>query len=271
MSKLRTFVIWLVFAVLAFAVLFPFAWLFLVSLNAEGSIVGFPPKFMPHPATFANYAYILETMPVGRFLVNSAIIVFAGVMLDLLFASMAGYALARLNFRGKEIAFGLIIATLLLPGHASLIVNFVTMVKLGLVDTYAAVWLPSAVTVLGIFLMRQAFLVVPKDLEDAARVDGASEWIIFWRVMLPLVKAPLAALAIIDFTALWNSFLWPLIVLKSPEKYPLSLGLLYLQGLFAHKSLAIAAGAVLTALPTLLLFLFGQRYFVKGTLQGAIK
>jgi len=152
-----------------------------------------------------------------------------------------------------------------------LILNFVTLMRLHMVDTYAAVYLPSAASVFGIFLLRQAYLTIPAEIEDAARIDGAGEFRLWGQIMLPLVAPALATLAIIEFSGYWNSFLWPLIVLKSPEKFPLAVGLLYLSGLFAYNTRYIAAGAVLMTLPTIAVFLALQRYFLRGITIGAVK
>ncbi len=210
-------------------------------------------------------------MPLPRFFVNTVVLCSIAVALNLLFCSMAAYPLARMEFPGRRIIFALLLSTLMLPGHVGMIVNFVTLLRLRLVDTYAGVLLPGAVTVFGIFLLRQAFLTVPAELEDAARIDGASEWTIWWRVMLPVIAPALAVLGLFEFVAVWNSFLWPLIVLKSPDKYPLAVGLLYLSGLFAHNTRAVAAGAVLMTLPIIAVFLFTQRFFMRGLTMGAIR
>jgi len=197
--------------------------------------------------------------------------VVAGVGANLLLCALAAYPLARLRFPGRNLIFFVLLSTLMLPAHVGLIVNFVTLRRLGLIDTYAAVVLPSAVSVFGIFLLRQQYLSVPQELEDAARIDGASELGIWRRVMLPLIAPGLATLAIFEFVAFWNSFLWPLIVLKSPEKYPLAVGLLYLSGLFAHNTRLVAAGAVLMTVPILIVFVFTQRYFMRGLTLGALR
>ncbi len=210
-------------------------------------------------------------MPIPRFLVNTLVITGAGVGLNLLLCSLAAYPLARLRFPGRNLLFFLLLSTLMLPAHVGLIVNFVTMRRLGLIDTYVAVVLPSAVSVFGIFLLRAQYLSIPQELEDAARIDGASEIGIWRRIMLPLIAPGLATLAIFEFVAFWNSFLWPLIVLKSPEKYPLAVGLLYLSGLFAHNTRYVAAGAVMMTVPILIVFLFTQRYFTRGITLGAIR
>ena len=210
-------------------------------------------------------------MPLGRFALNTVYITGVGITLTLLTSALAGYPLARMRFPGRDAIFYAIVGSLMLPQHVGLILNFVTMTWLHLVDTYAAVYLPSAASIFGIFLLRQAYLVIPAEIEDAARIDGAGELRLWAQVMLPLVAPALATLAIIEFTAYWNSFIWPLIILKSPERYPLAVGLLYLSGLFAHDTRLIAAGAVLMTLPMIVIFLALQRYFLRGIVLGAVK
>jgi putative chitobiose transport system permease protein len=256
---------------LALFTTFPLLWLLGVALRTTGGVFGFPPQIVPWPPSLANFATVWETMPLPRFFVNTLLLCGIAVALNLLLCSMAAYPLARMEFPGRRIIFALLLSTLMLPGHVGMILNFVTLLRLRLVDTYAGVLLPGAVTVFGIFLLRQAFLTVPAELEDAARIDGASEWTIWWRVMLPVIAPALAVLGLFEFVAVWNSFLWPLIVLKSPDKYPLAVGLLYLSGLFAHNTRAVAAGAVLMTLPIIVVFLFTQRFFMRGLTMGAIR
>lgn len=257
-------------ALAAFSV-FPLLWLLSIAVRATGGVFGFPPELLPWPPTAANFVTVWETMPLPRFFANTVLLCGAAVALNVVLCAMAAYPLARIEFPGRKLVAALLLSTLMLPGHVGMIVNFVTLLRLGLVDTYAGVLLPGAVSVFGIFLLRQAFLTVPAELEDAARLDGASEWAIWWRVMLPVVAPALAALALFEFVAVWNSFLWPLIVLKTPEKYPLAVGLLYLSGLFAHNTRAVAAGAVLMTVPIVVVFLFTQRYFLRGLTVGAVR
>jgi putative chitobiose transport system permease protein len=256
---------------LAIITAFPFVWLFSTSLRATGTVFAFPPVVIPRPATLANYAGVVQTMPIGRFFLNTIYITGVGIALTLLTSALAGYPLARMRFPGRDAIFYAIIGSLMLPQHVGLILNFVTMMRLHLVDTYAAVYLPSIASIFGIFLLRQAYLVIPQEIEDAARIDGAGEARLWAQVMLPLVAPALATLAIIEFTGYWNSFLWPLIVLKSPDRYPLAVGLLYLSGLFATNTRYIAAGAVLMTVPVIIVFLALQRYFLKGIVIGAVK
>ncbi len=256
---------------LAIFTTFPLLWLASVALRRTGSVFGVPPVLVPWPMTLANFATVWQTMPLPQFFLNTLILCGIGVAANVLFCALAAYPLARMEFPGRRVIFALLLSTLMLPGHVGLIVNFVTLMRLRLIDTYAGVLLPGAVSVFGIFLLRQAFLTVPQELEDAARIDGASEWTIWLRVMLPVIAPALAALALFEFVAVWNSFLWPLIVLKSPDKYPLAVGLLYLSGLFAHNTRAVAAGAVLMTLPIIVVFLFTQRYFIRGLTVGAVR
>jgi putative chitobiose transport system permease protein len=250
---------------------FPLLWLASIALRTTGGVFGFPPQLLPWPPSLANFVVVWRLMPLPRFFLNTVILCGAAVALNLTFCSMAAYPLARMEFPGRRLIFALLLSTLMLPGHVGLIVNFVTLLHLRLIDTYAGVLLPGAVSVFGIFLLRQAFLTVPQELEDAARIDGASEWTIWHRVMLPVITPSLAALALFEFVAVWNSFLWPLIVLKSPERYPLAVGLLYLSGLFAHNTRAVAAGAVMMTVPIIIVFLFTQRFFLRGLTMGAVR
>jgi len=257
--------------VLAVGTTFPFVWLLATSLRSSGTVVSFPPVLIPHPPTLANYAGVWATMPLARFFANTVYITGVGILLTVVVSAMAGYPLARMRFPGRDVIFYAIVGSLMLPQHVGLILNFVTLMRLHMVDTYAAVYLPSAASVFGIFLLRQAYLTIPAEIEDAARIDGAGEFRLWGQIMLPLVAPALATLAIIEFSGYWNSFLWPLIVLKSPEKFPLAVGLLYLSGLFAYNTRYIAAGAVLMTLPTIVVFLALQRYFLRGITIGAVK
>jgi putative chitobiose transport system permease protein len=258
-------------AMLAVVTTFPFLWLLATSLRASGTVFGFPPVLIPRPPTLANFTGVWDTMPIGRFALNTIYITAVGIILTLATSALAGYPLARMRFPGRDLIFYTIVGSLMLPQHVGLILNFVTLIRLHLVDTYAAVYLPGIASIFGIFLLRQAYLVIPQDIEDAARIDGADEMRLWAQVMLPLVTPALATLAIVEFTGYWNSFLWPLIVLKSPDRYPLAVGLLYLSGLFAHNTRYIAAGAVLITLPVIAVFIALQRYFLKGIMLGAVK
>ncbi|MBI2265455.1 MAG: carbohydrate ABC transporter permease [Armatimonadetes bacterium] len=264
----------------------PFVWLLITSLKTGGNIFQlasfsdflpslcmqhFGPVSVPFPC-FDNFISTLRDVPlIPRFFGNTVWICLWGVLGELLIASLAAYPLARLEFPGKTIIFTALLATMMIPAQANMIVNFVTIRKLGLFDSYAAIVLPSMVTVFGIFLLRQAYLVIPGELEDAARIDGCSELAIWYRIMLPLVRPALATLAIFTFVSYWNTFMWPLVVLKHEAKYPLAVGLSHLANMFSSNFRVVAAGSVLSMIPVIVLFLCMQKQFIKGITAGAVK
>jgi putative chitobiose transport system permease protein len=207
---------------------------------------------------------------VFAFFKNSVLIAACTVFWKLALCALAAYPLARMRFRGRGLVFGLILATLVLPSEVNFLVNFITVTKLGLVDTYSGVILPNLVTAVAIVLLKQAFEEVPQDLIDAARVDGASEWTIFSKIMLPLIAPWLATVGILTAVEAWNDYIWPSIVMSKPDQFPLSVGVLYLRGTFGSSTRVIAAGTVLAILPTLAAFLFTQRFFMRG-MEGAVK
>jgi putative chitobiose transport system permease protein len=255
---------------IALVCVFPFWWTVVTALSTEGNIFAFPPTFWPKSPSLVNFEVAFRVIPFFAFFKNSVLIAAFTVFWKLVLCSMAAYPLARLRFRGRQLVFGLILATMVLPSEVNFLVNFITVTKLSLVDTYAGVILPNVVTAVAILLLKQAFEEVPQDLIDAARVDGASEWTIFTRIMLPLVAPWLATVGILTAVEAWNEYIWPSIVMSKPDEFPLSVGVLYLRGTFGSSTRVIAAGTVLTILPTLAGFLFTQRYFMRG-MDGAVK
>lgn len=273
MDRLSQILKWVALVAVAALCLGPF--LFMVSTSLEGGDLfklETPADLLPNEPTLEAYGLVFEKLPdLPRFFVNTGFLCFFGVLFELVLATMAAYPLARMEFRGKSLIMAALLATLMLPTQANIIVNFVTIRQLGLYDSLVAVLLPTAVTVFGIFLMRQAFLVIPQDLEDAARMDGASEWYIFRKVMLPLTRPALGTLALFSFVAHWNSFMWPLVILQDQSKYPLSVGLSYMQNTFDSNFRLVAAGSVMAMIPILILFLVLQKQFIRGITAGAVK
>jgi len=255
---------------IALLCVFPFWWTLVTALSTEGNIFAYPPTFWPKSPSLANFEEVFRVIPILSFLKNSILIAVFTVFWKLVLCSMAAYPLARLHFRGRKLVFGLILATLVLPSEVNFLVNFITVTKLSLVDTYTGVILPNVVTAVAILLLKQAFEEVPQDLIDAARVDGASEWTIFSRIMLPLIAPWLATVGILTAVEAWNEYIWPSIVMSKPDEFPLSVGVLYLRGTFGSSTRVIAAGTIITILPTLAAFLFTQRYFMRG-MDGAVK
>jgi putative chitobiose transport system permease protein len=266
----KTLLHYLVLCAVAVLCVFPFWWTLVTALSTEGNIFAFPPTFWPRAPSLANFVAVFDAIPVWNFLCNSVLIAACTVFWKLALCSMAAYPLARMHFKGRKLVFGLILATLVLPSEVNFLVNFITVTKLSLVDTYTGVILPNVVTAVAILLLKQAFEEVPQDLIDAARVDGASEWTIFSRIMLPLIAPWLATVGILTAVESWNEYIWPSIVMSKPDEFPLSAGVLYLRGTFGSSTRVIAAGTILTILPTLAAFLFTQRFFMRG-MDGAVK
>ena len=250
----------------------PFLWILLTSLKGPNDpIFSVPPQFLPSDPTLANYTRVWETLPVGSFFANSILVTVSVTVLNTLIAAMAAYPLAKMRFRGREVLFYLLLGTLIVPVQLTYIPSYVLAVRVfDYHDTLAAVILPNLVSAFNVFLLRQAFRSVPNDLLDAARMDGAGEWRIWWSVMVPLVRPSLAAVAIFTFVTSWNDFLWPSLMLPSMENKTLPVGLAALQGFFSSDFRAIAAGVTMTIIPILIFFVLVQRYFVRG-LAGAVK
>jgi putative chitobiose transport system permease protein len=261
---------YLILSAFALLCIFPFWWTLVTALSTEGNIFAYPPSFWPKSVSLENFAEVFRVIPVWDFLRNSVLIAVFTVFWKLALCSMAAYPLARMRFKGRKAVLGVIMATLVLPSEVNFLVNFITVTKLSLVDTYTGVILPNVVTAVAILLMKQAFEEIPQDLIDAARIDGASEWAIFTRIMLPLIAPWLATVGILTAVESWNEYIWPSIVMSTPDEFPLSVGVLYLRGTFGSSARVIAAGTILTVLPTLAVFLFTQRYFMRG-MEGAVK
>jgi putative chitobiose transport system permease protein len=268
---LSTILLYLVLIVVALFTTGPFLWMLSTALKTSGNVFTNPPQLLPIPPTLQNFREIWQIVPVARWTMNSVIIAFAGTGLQMLINAMAGYGLARFRLPGARLILLLLLAMYMLPTTTNFLVNFLTIRRLGLTNNLIAVFLPSLATIFGIFLMRQAFLSIPQELEDAARIDGAGEWTIFRRVMLPLVGPPLATMGIFSFVGLWNEFFWPLIVLTDQNKFPLALGVRYLDNAFVANTRYVMAGGIITMLPILAVFIFAQRYFMRGATAGAVK
>lgn len=257
---------------IAFLMLFPLLWLISTSLKSPTeNIFQFPPQLLPNQPTLQNYVRVWQTNPFGTYLFNSIVVAVLSVGLNVLFCSLAAYPLARLDFRGRDLIFTGIISTIMIPFQIVMIPLYILTVQLGLKNTYLGVIFPSIASAFGIFLLRQAFQGVPKELEEAARMDGCSELGLWWNVMLPAIRPALVTLAIFVFIGSWSDFLWPLIVLDRPEYYTLPLGVATLAGTFSLDWRLIAAGSVISIAPVLLFFLFMQRYIVPTDAGSGVK
>ncbi|PWJ50234.1 carbohydrate ABC transporter membrane protein 2, CUT1 family [Quadrisphaera granulorum] len=252
--------------------LVPFAWMALGSVKTQGEILQRPPTWWPENPTGANFAAWFDRLGFTTYFTNSLVVAAATVLGNLVFCSMVGYALAKVDFPGKRALFVVVMVTLMVPGVVTFVPLFVMVSKLGLVNTYAALVLPFVTTPLGVFLMRQFILGIPDSLLEAARIDGAGELRIFARVVMPLCGPPLATLGILTFLSSWNNFLWPLVAAQSESRYTLPVALsLYSTGQNATDYGLLLAGSVLVITPILLLFVALQRYFIRGVATTGLK
>ncbi|MBL1095644.1 carbohydrate ABC transporter permease [Streptomyces coffeae] len=261
----------LLLAVLALTV-GPFLWQLSTSLKSTTEdIYTSPPAFLPAHPTLDNYSGVADIVPVWDYALNSLKVAVANVLTNCVGAAMAGYALARLRFRGRKAAGLAFVMALLVPLESIIIAQFTTMRDLELNNTLIAVVLPGAVSALNVLLMRNAFAQLPYEIEEAAVIDGANVWQRFVRIGLPAVKGTLAVVAIFAFMGAWDDFLWPLIVLSDSDKFTLTVGLNYLHGTFANNPRLVAAGTIIAVAPLIVMFACLQRYFFRGVGEGAIK
>ena len=272
--------------------LFPMFWMLSTAVTPGSSTIRTPPSLVPLPEALREvgavpgwlreraYTPTLENFRkldaqtqgnVWRWLANSAFIAVSVTVFHVLFDSMAGYAFARKEFPGRGLLFGLFLSTLMIPVQVTLVPNFLLVSRLGLADSYLGVILPGLADVFGIFLMKQYLQTLPREVEDAARVDGANEWQVFARIVLPLAKPAVATLAIFMFMRSWNNFIWPLIVLRTGSRYTLPVGVATLQGEFSTDFGLVMAGSAVAAVPMIVFFLLFQRYFLGGLRIGALK
>ena len=271
-TKRQQFAIYLIVAVGGALMIVPFLWMLSTSLKTTVQSMAFPPEWWPRPFVWENYTRIYEYMPFFTFLFNSVKIVFFVLIGQLFTCSLAGYAFAKLRFPGRKTLFLVLLSTMMIPSQVTLIPVFVIMKFLGWINTHYALIVPAFFgSVFGTFLLRQFFLGLPNDLEDAARIDGCSPFGIYWRIMLPLAKPSLATLAIFTFMGTWNDFMRPLIYLSDMDKMTLPVGLALLSNHQDIRIPLIMAGAMLSLLPILILYIFGQKYFVRGIALTGIK
>ena len=256
----------------ALAVLIPLLWLLSTSLKGPAEdIFASPPNLLPSQPSLQAYGTLFSQSPMGRYLLNSTVVSAFSVVANLLFCSLAAFPLARMRFRGRGIVLALVVATILIPFQVVMIPLYLLMVQLGLINSLIALILPNAATAFGIYLLRQSFLGVPKDLEEAARMDGCSALGEWWHVLIPAARADLITLAMFVFIGTWSDFLWPLVILDDPQLYTLPLGLQQLSSSFSLDWRLVAAGAVVSIMPVLALFVFLQRFILPSASGDAVK
>lgn len=253
----------------------PFLWMLLTSLKTQQEAFQFPPSLLPARPVWENYTQLFTLVPFGRYFLNTLLVTVAVVIGQLFVCSLAAYAFARLNFMGRDALFVLYLATMMVPFQVTLIPLYLLVFQLGWVNTYWGLIAPGLSSAYGIFLLRQAFLTVPQELIDAARMDGASEFTIYSRVFLPMNGPSLATLGVFAFLGTWTDLLWPLLIVRNPQMRTLELGLAYFQSAvpqFVQPNWPLLmAAAVVVMLPVIVVYLMAQRYFVEGISLGSVK
>ena len=255
----------------AVATLAPFLWMVSASFMPTGQANELPPRLLPSAPTLLHYQDLFARLNLARNFMNSLVIATLATLLSVTFNGMAGYAFAKLRFGGREQLFRMLLAGLVIPAQVGMLPLFLLLKSLGLVNTMVGVVVPFMATIFGIFMVRQYALGIPDDLLDAARIDGAGEWRIFWSVVMPLLRPILGTLAIFTFLSAWNDFLWPLVVLSDDARYTLPVALANLSGEHVQDTELMMAGAVLTVLPVMAVFLVLQRQYVRGLMLGGVK
>ncbi|MFJ8898548.1 carbohydrate ABC transporter permease [Streptomyces sp. NPDC102370] len=274
-SRVRTPLLYVVASLGLLVTAAPFLWMALSAFKTRRDLTASPPVWLPSEWTLSNFTALLDQLDMPRYFLNSLVVAILVTLCNLLFCSMLGYALAKLEFTGRSKVFGVVLAALMVPGNLLILPLYVLMTKFGLIDTYAGLVLPFAAGAFGVFLMRQFMQSIPDELLEAARIDGAGEWYIFWRIVMPLVKPALATLTIFTFLGSWNNFVWPLIATNDPDKYTLPVAL----ATFANDpnrtvgggNGMLMAGSLLVVLPVLLVFVVLQRHFTQGIATAGLK
>ena len=269
--KIRRIFLYVLLSLGAFVMAVPFLWMFLTSFKPASEVLQMPPRLFPSVFNFRNYYDAFTAAPFAVYFINSILVTTISTALQILTSALAGYAFARFEFKGKKALFMLFLGTMMIPVEVTLIPNYMILANLGWLDTYMALVLPWAVTVFGIFLMRQFFLSLPKELFEQAQIDGCSHWQILWKVVFPVSKPVFISVGIFSMIGSWNSFLWPLIMTNSENMRTLPVGLAYFTFEFASRYNLMMAAALFATLPVILAYIFAQKYFTEGIATTGLK
>lgn len=276
--KLKNLSIHLTLIMVCILSLVPFIWLLSTALKGRSeNIFAYPPVFIPKDFTLDNFREVLRLVPIVDYVINSFIVAGVTVILNLILSALAAYPLARMDFKGKKIMFFAILATIMVPFQTIMLPIYIITLKLHLVDSYSDIAgymgmiMPFAVNAFGIFLLRQAFLTIPKEIEESAVIDGCNSFQIFSKLLVPMIKPQLALLAIFTFIGSWGEFLWPSIVLTNEKLFTLPVGINNLSNAFSADYRLVAAGSIVSIIPIVVFFLALQKYFISGTTEGSVK
>lgn len=267
----RRVLLYIVLILIAVIMVVPFLWMLSTSLKTQYDAVKIPPVWIPDPPQWENYVKLFTEQPMFQFMLNTIKIVFFVVLGQLFFSSLAAYSFARISFKGRNVVFFFYIATLMVPGQVTMIPTYLMFAKAGLTDNHLALILPAFFSAFGVFLLRQFFMSLPRELEEAAEIDGCNPFMTYWRIMLPLVVPAMLTLGVFTLMNTWNDYMGPLIYLSSPEKYTMTLGIAYFKGVYTTQWNLVMAGSIVSVVPILIAYLCAQKYFIEGIAFSGVK
>ena len=267
----RKVLLYVLLIIIGIIMVVPFLWMISTSLKEQYDTVKIPPVWIPNPPRWQNYVDLFTQQPMLQFMLNTIKIVFFVVLGQLFFSSLAAYSFARIKFKGRTVMFFFYIATLMVPGQVTMIPTYLMFAKVGLVDNHIVLILPAFFSAFGLFLLRQFFMSLPKELEEAAEIDGCNPFTTYYRIMLPLIVPAMLTLGVFTLMNTWNDYMGPLIYLTTPEKYTMTLGIAYFKGVYTTQWNLVMAGSVLSVIPILVAYLCAQKYFVEGIAFSGVK
>lgn len=270
-AVLRRVLLYIVLILIAVIMVVPFLWMLSTSLKTQYDAVKIPPVWIPDPPQWENYVKLFTEQPMFQFMLNTIKIVFFVVLGQLFFSSLAAYSFARISFKGRNVVFFFYIATLMVPGQVTMIPTYLMFAKAGLTDNHLALILPAFFSAFGVFLLRQFFMSLPRELEEAAEIDGCNPFMTYWRIMLSLVVPAMLTLGVFTLMNTWNDYMGPLIYLSSPEKYTMTLGIAYFKGVYTTQWNLVMAGSIVSVVPILIAYLCAQKYFIEGIAFSGVK
>lgn len=270
-AVLRRVLLYIVLILIAVIMVVPFLWMLSTSLKTQYDAVKIPPVWIPDPPQWENYVKLFTEQPMFQFMLNTIKIVFFVVLGQLFFSSLAAYSFARISFKGRNVVFFFYIATLMVPGQVTMIPTYLMFAKAGLTDNHLALILPAFFSAFGVFLLRQFFMSLPRELEEAAEIDGCNPFMTYWRIMLPLVVPAMLTLGVFTLMNTWNDYMGPLIYLSSPKKYTMTLGIAYFKGVYTTQWNLVMAGSIVSVVPILIAYLCAQKYFIEGIAFSGVK
>lgn len=270
-SKVKNYLLYIFNLLIGILIVFPIIYALSASLMSSGEIFSYPPKIFPLNITFENYEKAISTVPILKFIFNSFFVSTIVTIGQIITSCLAAYSFSYFKFKGKILLFIICLSTLMIPSESTIIANYLTIAKLGLTDTYTGLVLPFLVSAMGIFLIRQFYLTVPKELNEAAILDGCSNLKFFIQVLLPLSKPVISSLGIYTFLNTWNQYMWPLLVTNAPEKRTVQIGISMLQFAESQDIGLVFAGVIMIILPSILIFIIGEKQLIKGITAGAVK